>query len=166
MMDRRKPVRVVQWATGGVGVWSLRQIIDRSDLELVGVWVSGSAKEGLDAGRLCGRPDTGVIATRSKEILALEADVVVHTARAVGDEGQSSFDADVLALLASGKNVISTVSYYSPQMEGEERIRAIEEACAQGSSTLYGSGVHLRPGTGDAHRHKRRDRTNRHDRVV
>ena len=52
------PYRVIQWATGSVGAWSLRQIIDNPDLELAGVWVSGAAKDGKDAGELCGRPTT------------------------------------------------------------------------------------------------------------
>lgn len=58
--------RVVQWATGSVGSWALRQIIEHPDLELVGVWVSSAAKDGRDAGELCGLPVTGVRATTSK----------------------------------------------------------------------------------------------------
>ena len=82
------PLRVIQWSTGGVGMWALRQIIDRPDLELASVWVSNPAKEGKDAGDLCDRPQTGVLATRSREeIVALDADLVIHTARAVDDDG-------------------------------------------------------------------------------
>lgn len=134
--------RVVQWGTGAVGTWSLRQIIDHPELELAGVWVSGESKNGKDAGELCGRPLTGVRATSSKEaILALKADVVIHCALAVGAEGALPFDEDVLALLRSGKNVISTASYYSPMIEGPERMAKIKAACEAGRSTLYGGGV-------------------------
>ena len=134
--------RVIQWATGSVGAWALRQIIDHPDLELVGVWVSGPDKHGKDAGDLCERPSTGVRATSSREeILALDADVVIHCSVAVGPEGLLPFDDDVLALLSSGKNVISTASYFSPMMEGAERLAAIEKACQTGRSTLYGSGI-------------------------
>ena len=134
--------RVVQWATGAVGTWSLRQIIDRPELELVGVWVSGPDKHGKDAGDLCDRAPTGVPATSSKEaILALDADVVIHCPAAVGAAGALPFDDDVVKLLASGKNVISTLSYYSPLIEGPERMAKLEAACTQGASTLYGCGL-------------------------
>jgi len=135
-------VRVIQWATGVVGAWSLRMIIDRPELQLVGVWVSSPEKDGKDAGELCGRPTTGVTATSDKDaILALDADVVVHCALAVGPHGHLPFDDDVIRLLRSGKNVISTVSYFSPLMEGPERMAELEEACRAGNATLYGGGL-------------------------
>lgn len=134
--------RVVQWATGAVGAWGLRQIIDHPDLELAGVWVSSAEKDGRDAGELCGRPATGVLATSSKQaILDLEADVVLHTSVAVGPDGHLPFDDDVEALLRSGKDVISTASYFSPLMEGEERTARMLAACEAGGSTLYGGGI-------------------------
>jgi len=134
--------RVVQWATGAVGTWSLRQIIDRPDLELAGVWVSGPDKDGRDAGELCGRPPTGVLATTSKDAIAdLDADVVIHCPAAIGAEGALPFDDDVAWLLASGKSVISTLSYYSPLIEGPERMARLEAACDEGGATLYGCGL-------------------------
>src|SRR5271156_2060705 len=117
------PYRVIQWATGSVGAWSLRQIIDNPDLELAGVWVSGAAKDGKDAGELCGRPTTGVRATSDKDaIMAVDADVVIHCPTALGPQEALPFDDDVARLLASGKDVISTLSYYSPLIEGPERM--------------------------------------------
>lgn len=46
--------RVVQFSTGNVGVHSLRAIIGRPDLELVGVHAATPAKVGRDAAELCG----------------------------------------------------------------------------------------------------------------
>ena len=127
--------RVIQWATGGVGIWGLRHIIDHPDLELVGVLVYDEAKEGKDAGDICGRPLTAIKATRSREaILALDADVVIHTPKLPDDQ-------DVLDLLRSGKNVISPLSYFAPEIEGEELMRKIEAACQAGGSTLHGAGI-------------------------
>lgn len=69
--------RVVQWATGSVGAEALKGILLHPELELVGVKVYSDEKAGLDAGPLCGMPDTGVIATTSlDEILAIDADCV------------------------------------------------------------------------------------------
>jgi hypothetical protein len=131
------PLRVVQWATGAVGTQALRQVIDHPELELVGVWVSSAAKDGVDAGSLCGRPATGVPATTSKTaILALNADVVLHCPAAIGD-----FDTDVIDLLASGKNVISTVAYFSPRTDGHDVVARAEKACADGGTTLFGTGL-------------------------
>lgn len=135
--------KVVQWGTGAIGTWSLRQIIDHPELQLVGVWVSGPAKDGKDAGDLCDRPRTGIKATSSKAaILALDADIVIHNAIAVSStEGALPFDEDIIELLRSGKDVITSVSYFSPMMDGPERMAKIEAACREGGSTLYGGGV-------------------------
>jgi 2,4-diaminopentanoate dehydrogenase len=74
--------RVVQWATGAIGKTCLRAVLDRPDLSLAGVYVYSGRKAGQDAGAIARYPDTGIIATRSiEEIMALDADVVIHTAR-------------------------------------------------------------------------------------
>ncbi len=56
--------RVIQFSTGNVGRHSLRAIIGRPDLELVGVHAAGPEKIGRDAAQLCGLDEpTGIIAT-------------------------------------------------------------------------------------------------------
>ena len=138
-----KRYKVVQWATGGMGKNCLRALIDHPAMELVGVYVYGADKAGKDAGDLARRAPTGVMATRDvEEILALDADVVVHAARLAPPYG--SHDADILRLLASGKNVISINGYSQPQHWGGERLRALQSACQQGGSSLLGAG--LNPG--------------------
>jgi hypothetical protein len=131
--------RVIQWATGAVGSLALKEIIRHPDLELVGVLVYSEEKEGKDAGELVGLDPTGVLATRSREeILALEADCVIHAPLAPSME---ELDADVTALLASGKNVISTAGYFAPDFRGPELVAKLEKACAAGNSTIYGGGI-------------------------
>ena len=44
-----EPVRVIQWATGAVGAAQLREVVDRPDLELVGLFVYDPAKVGVAA---------------------------------------------------------------------------------------------------------------------
>ena len=39
MPNSEKPLRIVVWSTGGVGVNAIDAIRRRPDLELVGVWV-------------------------------------------------------------------------------------------------------------------------------
>jgi len=135
--------RVVQWATGGMGRNCLRAIIDHPAMELVGVYVYGSAKDGRDAGQLARRPATGVIATNEvRRIVELDADVVVHAARIVPPYG--SHDADLITLLESGKNVISINGYSRPEHWAGARIDALEAACRRGGTSLMGAG--LNPG--------------------
>jgi 2,4-diaminopentanoate dehydrogenase len=135
--------RVVQWATGAMGRTCLRAILDHPELELVGLYVYSDQKAGRDAGEIARRPPVGVIATRDvDEILALDADVVVHAARLAPPYG--AHDADIRRLLASGKNVISINGYSFPRRWPRERLGAMEAACASGSASLMGAG--LNPG--------------------
>ncbi len=131
-MDKR---RVIQWTTGKVGKLSLRGIIDDPRLELVGVYAYSEDKAGADAGPLCGRPDTGVLATTDIDaLIALDADTVLYT----------PFMADLdhaVRLLSSGLDVISTNLFLNVggiQGETKEKLAA---ACEQGGSSLYITGV-------------------------
>ena len=135
-----RPWRVVQWATGAVGRTTLRAVIAHPDLELVGVYVYSDRKAGRDAGDIARRDPTGVIATnRVDEILALDADVVLHTARVdIPYEGQ---DGDILALLESGKNVVTTQGQHYPKAHGPKRQEKFESAARRGGVTLFGAGI-------------------------
>jgi 4-hydroxy-tetrahydrodipicolinate reductase len=133
MEDHR--YRVVQWATGNIGLRSLRAVVDHPDLELVGLYVYSEAKAGRDAGELIGTASTGVRATRDvDEILALRPDCVLY----MGDRA----DVDVLCrLLESGANVVSTRSefHHPASMDPDVRER-IEAACRRGGSSLHSTG--------------------------
>lgn len=126
-------IRVVQWATGGVGVAAIEGVLERPDLELVGAWVHSPAKHGRDVGELIGREPIGVRATTDvEEILALAPDCVVY-APLVPDE------AEVMRLLAAGIDVVTPVGWIYPRPDAVEAITA---ACAAGGSTLHGTGIH------------------------
>ena len=129
------PYRVVQWATGNIGLRSLQAVIEHPDLELVGLYVYSDAKVGRDAGELCGLPQVGVAATHDiDEILAQQPDCVLY----MGDR----VDVDAICrLLESGANVVSTRSeFHRPaSLDPETRMR-LEAACARGSSTLFSTG--------------------------
>lgn len=130
-----EPLRIIQWATGRTGTRAMRAVIDHPHMELVGLWVHSPEKIGMDAGLLCDRPRTGVIATNSlDEIVATDADCVLYMPQGC--------DVDALtAILASGKNVVSSrfEFLHPPSMDPGVRGR-LETACLQGSSSLYGTG--------------------------
>lgn len=130
--------RVVQWATGNQGVESIRAILDRPDLELVGAKVYGEDKEGVDAGTLAGREPCGVIATRDVDaILALGADCVAYFPRLTDLD-------EVCRILASGANVVTTAFLFHPRALPPEDLARLEAACAEGGTSVHGTG--LNPG--------------------
>ncbi len=130
--------RVIQWATGAQGVESIQAMIDRTDLDLVGGWVHSPEKDGVDLGVLAGRAPIGVTATRDIDALvALDADCVAYMPR------NTSLD-DVCALLASGKNVVTTAFLFYPRALPEADLARLLDACDQGGSSVHGTG--LNPG--------------------
>jgi hypothetical protein len=135
-----RPYRVIVWGPGHIGGTALREVILRAEFELVGIKVYSEEKAGTDAGELVGLPPTGVKATaRRDEILALDADAVIFTPRPMDRE---QIDADVVALLESGKNVISTESHHFPRLGGVEYERRFIDAGRAGNATVHGTGIH------------------------
>ncbi|HWE55475.1 MAG TPA: hypothetical protein VG435_08170 [Acidimicrobiales bacterium] len=127
--------RVVQWATGNIGTYSLKAVIGHPRLELAGVYVYSADKEGRDAGQLCGLDPVGVLATRDVDaILRLGADCCLY----MGD--RPDYDA-IAGLLESGCNVVTTRSEFAHPagMDATARQR-IEEACRKGQASIHSTG--------------------------
>ena len=75
---RVQTYKVAVWATGGVGRFAIRTIVDRPNLELVGAWVHSAAKDGEDVGTLAGIAPVGVRASRDEAVVLVgDADCVV-----------------------------------------------------------------------------------------
>ena len=140
----RGPLRVVQWATGAVGRYALRSVIGRPSLELAGVLVHDPDKIGKDAGEVAGLSRTGIVCTGDTgRIMAMDADCVLHMPLPAAYFG-SDHTADlktICALLASGKNVITTTGFVYPKSYGPAVVASIEAACDQGGTTLHGTGI-------------------------
>jgi hypothetical protein len=133
--------RVIQWATGAVGSAQLQKVIDDPALQLVGVFTYNPEKVGRDAGMLAVRPPTGVLATNDKSaILALEADLVLHAASKAYPSNTNS--EDVVALLESGKNVITTTSYNHLPTFGADLHQRVEAACRRSGARFHAAGEH------------------------
>jgi 2,4-diaminopentanoate dehydrogenase len=134
-------IRLVQWATGPVGAAALQAIIDSPDLELAGVYVFSPSKVGVDAGALVGRPPTGVLATDDRpSIMALDADVVIHAASKAFPNNTNTDD--IVALLESGKSVITTTSYSHLPTYGADVHARISRACASAGTRFHAAGEH------------------------
>jgi 4-hydroxy-tetrahydrodipicolinate reductase len=130
-----EPLRVVQWATGNIGMRSLRQVIEHPRLQLVGLFVYDRDKVGADAGELCGLGPIGVRATDDRDaIVGLAPDCVLHMARFA--------DVDLLChLLERGIDVVTTAGlFHHPAGIDPELRTRVEAACAAGGSTIHATG--------------------------
>lgn len=133
--------RVIQWATGAVGSAQLQEVIDNPDLELVGLYVYSPNKIGQDAGNLVARPPTGVRATNDKDaILALDADIVLHAASKAFASNTNTDD--IVAILGSGKDVITTTSYSHLPTYRDGTQQRIEAACRASGARFRAAGEH------------------------
>jgi hypothetical protein len=126
--------RVIQWATGGVGCAAIQGIVEHPDLELVGCWVHGAAKDGRDAGEIAGLGPIGVTATRDVDaLLALDADCILYSPILA--------DAELVArMLRAGKNVVTPLGWFFPWRSHD--FAALEVAARAGGATLHGTGIH------------------------
>jgi hypothetical protein len=126
--------RVVQWTTGNVGRQSVVAIVAVPHLELVGCYAWSADKDGRDVGELCGLDPVGVSATRDVDaLLALEPDCVVYNPM------WHSTD-ELVRILESGANVVTTAAFINGQRLGADRER-LSDACRRGGSSLFGSGI-------------------------
>jgi 2,4-diaminopentanoate dehydrogenase len=135
-------LRVVQWATGSVGRHALAAMVAHPDLEVVGALVYADGKAGRDAGEICGVGPIGVRATRDRDqILALDADCVLYMPQ--GEMNPAGALDDICALLASGKNVISTAvtSLIYPASAGPDIVERLEKACSEGRASFHATGI-------------------------
>lgn len=135
--------RVVQFSTGNVGRHSLRTIIGRPDLELVGVHASGPDKAGRDAADLCGLAEpTGILATSDLDTLvALGADCVVYTSQ--GETRPMEAIEQMCRFLAAGTNVVATsmVWLVAPRQADAWLRDPLWRACEAGATSLYVNGI-------------------------
>ncbi len=126
-------LRVIQWATGGVGRAAIEGVLAHPELELAGCWVHSEAKDGHDVGTLIGSDPIGVNAMRDVDtLLAIEADCVIY----------SPFMADpnvVARILEAGKNVVTPLGWFYPPTPERDRFDAIAR---DAGVTLHGTGIH------------------------
>ncbi|MFN3233280.1 MAG: dihydrodipicolinate reductase [Alphaproteobacteria bacterium] len=135
--------KVIQWASGGVGSPAIAAVAGRRNMSLAGLYVYSPEKVGKDAGTIAGVKKTGVIATDDMDkILKTKADVVIHTplpSVVWGDDPEADLDI-ICQLLASGKNVITTVGYMYPKFHGPRVVRKLNAACKKGGTTFHSTG--------------------------
>jgi hypothetical protein len=148
MLDRTeretvRRLRVVQWGVGNTGKVALNAILQSDLLDLVGVWVHNPAHHGRDAAHLAGLDEpVGVIACGDYDsVVASRPDCVCYMA---SDRGRhDEVIDDLCALLSAGINVVATTLplLVHPAGDGPDVQHRLEEACAAGGSTFFGTGI-------------------------
>src|ERR1700743_491039 len=109
-MSNPAKLSLVQWATGGGGKAAIECVLNHPQLELVGCWVHSADKDGRDVGEILGAEPLGVAATSSiDDVLALDADCVMYSPLIPNDD-------EVVAILRSGKNVVTPVGWVYPDL--------------------------------------------------
>jgi 4-hydroxy-tetrahydrodipicolinate reductase len=138
-MKMERPYRVIVWGPGSLGAACIREICRRPEFELAGVLAYSPEKIGLDAGEYVGENAAGIKITGDKEqIFRTQADCVLHCVKMPIDA--EAMHADVIRLLESGKNVISSAGYHFSHKHGTEHVSRLEAACRKGAVSLYGGG--------------------------
>lgn len=130
------PLRLVQWTTGNISRAAVKAILERPELELVGVYAFSPEKVGKDVGELCELGETvGVTATDDIDaIIALRSDCVVYM--------PLHPDVDHLErLLRGGVNVATTAHFMTGRAYGAEETARIEAAAQAGGVSMFGTGV-------------------------
>lgn len=126
-------LRVIQWASGGVGRAAMEGVLGHPDLDLAGCWVHSAGKHGVDLGTLLGRDPIGLAASNDVDaLLATGADAVIY----------APIFADprvVDRILASGKDVVTPLGWFFPEPAERDRIDAVARAAG---TTLHGTGIH------------------------
>ncbi|MGH8445671.1 MAG: NAD(P)H-dependent amine dehydrogenase family protein [Solimonas sp.] len=136
-------LRVIHCGTGVAGHEALGAILRNPALHLVDLQVHSERNAGRDAMALAGLagPVCGIRSTTSLDaLLALDADVVCYM-MLVPD-----LDA-ICALLASGKNVVTTAGLMWPQATDAQAMRRLQDACRKGQASFYATGIN--PGWAD-----------------
>jgi 2,4-diaminopentanoate dehydrogenase len=126
-------LRVIQWATGGVGRAAIEGVLAHPELEVAGCWVHSEEKDGQDIGTLAGTDPIGIAASTDIDaVLAIDADCVVY----------SPFMADprvVTRILESGKNVVTPLGWFYPPSDDRRRMDTVAR---DAGVTLHGTGIH------------------------
>jgi hypothetical protein len=133
-------LRVVHWGVGQTGRHALQGIIGHPGLDLVGLLVQRPENLGKDAGELCERPTTGIVATNAvDDILALKPDCLSY----FGPGGADGGYANIARFLEAGINVVTTsvAAMIHPDFAPEEDRRLLGDACAKGGASHFCTGI-------------------------
>lgn len=128
-------VKVAIWNLGVVGKSAAPVIHAHPDMELVGCFTRSDDKKDKDIGVLCDREPFGVLASGDADaVLALKPDCVLYVPLFPDVD-------DMVRILESGSNIVSTAYFINGRKFGPEGHARIAAAAQKGGTTIYGTGV-------------------------
>jgi hypothetical protein len=135
-------MRVAVWGTGNMGRAGIRAVVAHPQLDLVGV--VGRSRAGEDAGVLA---DLGPLGITVSPDLPEALDALAYMAS--GDIRPDDAAADIAGCLRAGAVVVTPSIYalYDPSSAPASLRRPLEDACTEGGSALFVSGID--PGWGN-----------------
>lgn len=145
--DFMNKYKVIIWGLGHVGTAALEHLTHKDSVEVVGVYDVDPEKVGKDAGEIAGIGPVGVTVTDDREgLLNKDADVVLYYSPQ-RYEG-TNFDhpymlnyADIVELLNSKKNVITTATMYHSDKLAPEWFEKIDAAGKANGVTYVQQGI-------------------------
>src|ERR1700722_1724200 len=128
-----RPYKVMVWGPGAMGSACIWEVLQSPAFELVGVRAYSESKNNVDLGTLLGLEPIALRATTdAQSLLAIDCDCVIYTAR---DLGNFNTDAEILQLLAAGKNVVTPLPYQNARLFRDAQfVERLDAACAMGGS--------------------------------
>lgn len=139
----KSPYRVIVWGPGTIGSIALRQIAKKPELELAGVLAFNPEKNGKDVGEYLGLEPMGILMTTDQEkIINTPADVVLYCPHLSAEMKVDSEATDIACrILESGKNLITSASWWYPALHSQALHDRLQAACEKGGTSLHGTGV-------------------------
>jgi hypothetical protein len=136
MTSTTVPLRVIQWTTGNVAGQTVRAVLERPDLQLVGVFAYSQGKVGQDVADLVGLASpVGVVATDNVDALfALDPDCIIYSPLYFNVE-------EVCGLLRRGVNIVTSCEFLTGRSLGDEARLRIDAAAKAGDVSIFGSGM-------------------------
>lgn len=136
----KKPYKVMVWGPGKMGLVAIWEVLQSNAFELVGVRAYSESKEGVDVGTLMGIEPVGIKATTDVDkLLTQDCDCIIFTAL---DTGDFNTDAEILQLLAAGKNVVTPLPYQNLHLfRDDDTVTAFKNASETGRSVFHATGV-------------------------
>jgi hypothetical protein len=134
-------VRVIQYGLGPIGSAMARQVVERTELDLVGGVDIDATKVGRDVGDVIGlgRPlGLSVVADLTHVLAQADADVVLHTTSSYFDV----FKPQIVGILEAGLDIVSTAEELSfPWLAHPDEAVEIDAVAKRVGKTVLGTGV-------------------------
>lgn len=142
MKDKSKneKYKVIVWGPGKMGSYAMYYLINSKEFELVGVRGYLENEVNVDAGTFLGIDPVGVMMTDDEDaLLALDADCVIYTS---AEDPNYATDKDMLKILESGKNIVTTLPYHNMKnFRDEEIVNKFKEVCERKNVSFSAGGV-------------------------